>query len=74
MFNTFLTSNKALYRFLRTVVQAILGWFVDNIAMLIAHTQFTADTQIIIVSFCMMVLSAAMKALGVEDEKVRDNA
>lgn len=72
--NKFLTSNKATYRITRTIVQAILGWFVDNLAMLVAQTQFSADIQIVIVSICMMILSAIMKALGMEDEKVRDNA
>ena len=72
--NKFLTSNKATYRIVRTIVQAILGWFVDNLTMLVAQTQFSADIQIVIVSICMMILSAIMKALGMEDEKVRDNA
>ena len=72
--NKFLTSNKSTYRIARTIVQAILGWFVDNLAMLVAQTQFSADIQIVIVSICMMILSAIMKALGMEDEKVRDNA
>lgn len=72
--NKFLTSNKATYRIARTIVQAILGWFVNNLAMLVAQTQFSADVQIVIVSICMMILSAIMKALGMEDEKVRDNA
>ena len=72
--NKFLTSNKASFRLARTVVQAVLGWFIDNIAMIVAQTQFSADTQIVIVSLCMMILSAVMKALGIEDEKVRDNA
>ena len=72
--NKFLTSNKATYRIVRTIVQAILGWFVDNLTMLVAQTQFSADIQIAIVSICMIILSAIMKALGMEDEKVRDNA
>lgn len=72
--NKFLTSNKATYRIVRTIVQAILGWFVDNLIMLVAQTQFSADIQIAIVSICMFILSAIMKALGMEDEKVRDNA
>ena len=72
--NKFLTSNKATYRIARTIVQAILGWFVNNLTMLVAQTQFSADIQIVIVSICMMILSAIMKVLGMEDEKVRDNA
>lgn len=68
MFNLFLTSNKAQYRLLRTVVQALLGWFINNIAMLIAQTNFSADVQIIIVSVSMTILSALMKALGTDCE------
>lgn len=70
--NVFLASNKLQYRLLRTIAQALCGWFVDNIAMLIAHTNFSADMQIVIVGLVMTILSAAMKALGVEDEKIRD--
>lgn len=72
--NMFFKSNKALFRFLRTVAQAIVGFLFDNIAMIIAQTAFDATTQVIIVSCTMAVLSVIMKALGMEDEKVRDNA
>lgn len=72
--NTFFKSNKALFRFLRTVAQAIVGFLIDNIAMIVAQTTFDATTQTIIVSGVMAILSIAMKYLGAEDEKVRDNA
>lgn len=70
--NTFWISNKWQYRLLRTVAQALCGWCVDNIAMLIAQTDFSADLQIIIVGLVMTILSPVMKKLGVEDEKHRD--
>lgn len=72
--NTFFKSNKALFRFLRTVAQAIVGFLIDNIVMIVAQTTFDATTQTIIVSGVMAILSIAMKYLGAEDEKVRDNA
>ena len=70
--NTFLTSNRAIYRLLRTVAQIFIGYLIDNAAMLIAHTDFSADTQVVIVGLVVTVLSAVMKALGTEDEKIRD--
>ena len=70
--NTFLTSNRAIYRLLRTVAQIVIGYLIDNAAMLIAHTDFSADTQVVIVGLVVTVLSAVMKALGTEDEKIRD--
>ena len=70
--NTFLTSNRAIYRLLRTVAQIVIGYLIDNSAMLIAHTDFSADTQVVIVGLDVTVLSAVMKALGTEDEKIRD--
>ena len=72
--NKFLTSNKATFRFLRTVAQAVVGFLIDNISMIVAQTTFDATTQTFIVSGTMAVLSVVMKYLGREDEKVRDNA
>ena len=70
--NTFLISNRAIDRLLRTVAQIVIGYLIDNAAMLIAHTDFSADTQVVIVGLVVTVLSAVMKALGTEDEKIRD--
>lgn len=72
--NTFLTSNKAVYRFLRTLVQCIAGYVVANIDMLIGTWNFQPDTQILIASAVVMILSPVMKALGTEDEKMRDES
>jgi len=70
--NKFLTSNKASYKLLRTIVQAILGFIVNNLAMLVAQTNFDASTQAIIVTVTMAVLAPVMDKLGVKDEKARD--
>lgn len=72
--NMFFKSNKALFRFFRTVAQAIVGFLIDNIAMIVSQTTFDATTQTIIVSGTMAILSVIMKYIGVEDERVRDNA
>lgn len=70
--NTFLTSNKLQFRLLRTVIQALIGFLVDNIAQIVAMTQFDGSTQAVIVSGTMVILTGIMKFLGTEDEKDRD--
>lgn len=70
--NKFFSSNKPIYRFARTVLQAIVGFLIDNIAMIIAATQFDGTTQALIVAGTMAVCSPIMKMLGREDEAARD--
>ena len=70
--SNFFTSNKARYRFARTVAQAACGFVVDNASMIMASTAFDATTQALIVSGTMAVLSPVMHALGMNDEKARD--
>lgn len=70
--NNFLTSNKLGYRLARTIVQAIVGFIVANIVQIVALTNLDGSIQAIIVSVTMVILSPVMKALGVEDEKARD--
>ena len=70
--NKFLTSNKATYRIARTIVQAILGWFVDNLAMLVAQTQFSADIQIVIVSICKYSLTSMLKFMLASSAETSD--
>ncbi len=65
--NTFYTSNKWQYRLLRTIVQAICGFFVNNIAMIIAQTNFNATIQAMIVAVVMAVLSPIMANLGAKE-------
>jgi len=68
----FFTSNKGTYKFLRTVVQASLGYIVNNIAMIVAATNFDASVQALITTGVMMILAPVMDALGMNDEKARD--
>lgn len=65
--NKFYTSNKWQYRLLRTVVQAICGFLVNNIAMIIAQTNFNATVQAMIVAIVMAILSPIMANLGAEE-------
>jgi len=68
----FFTSNKGTYKFARTVVQAALGYIVNNIAMIVAATNFDASVQALITTGVMMILAPVMDALGMKDEKARD--
>lgn len=70
--NTFLTSNKMRYRLARTVLQAVIGFVVANLTALVAMTQLDGNLQAMIVAITMIILSPVMKALGMEDEKARD--
>lgn len=70
--NTFLISNKWQYRLGRTVLQAIVGFFVANVDVIIEALNFDGTTKAIIVGIVMCILSPLMKKLGVEDEKHRD--
>lgn len=67
MINQFLTRNDAKYRLARTIVQGLIGFLLDNIAMIVAQTQFSAIVQALIVSGTMAVLSPIMKAMGTDE-------
>jgi len=69
----FFTSNNGKYKFARTVVQAGLGYIVNNITMIVASTNFDATTQTIIVAASMAILAPVMDKLAMKDEKARDN-
>lgn len=68
----FFTSNKGRYKFARTVVQAAVGYLFNNVAMIVAATNFDAGTQALITTGIMMILAPVMDALGMNDEKARD--
>lgn len=70
--NKFLVSNKLQYRMARTILQAIVGFLIANMAEIVAVTQLDGNIQAIIVSVTMVILAPIMKALGVEDERIRD--
>lgn len=61
---TFLNNNTWKFKLLRTVVQAILGFVVNNITMIVAATQFDPFVQSIIVTATMAILAPIMAQLG----------
>lgn len=60
----FLTSNSALYRTLRTVLQGIIGVLIANLDVLIAPLTISDSFKPIIVALCMAVLSPIMAEIG----------
>ena len=56
----------------RTILQAIIGFIVMNVAEIVAATNLDGNIQAVIVTVTMVILSPIMKALGTEDEKMRD--
>ena len=66
--NKFLTSNEALYRLLRTVVQAIIGVLVANIDVIVGAYVLDPVWRPVIVGAVMAVLSPIMAELGKHTE------
>ena len=62
--NTFLTSNDACYRLLRTIVQGVLGVLIANIDVIIGTFCFDPAVKAVIVALCMCVLSPIMAEIG----------
>lgn len=65
---TFLTSNEAKYRLLRTIVQGIIGVLVANLDLLIGYTAIPAELRPVIAGLVMAILSPIMAALGGKDD------
>ena len=65
---TFLTSNDAKYRLLRTIVQGIIGVIIANIDLLLGYTAIPAELRPVITGLVMAVLSPLMAALGGKDD------
>lgn len=65
---TFLTSNEAKYRLLRTIVQGIIGVLVANLDLLIGYTAIPAELRPVITGLVMAILSPIMAALGGKDD------
>ncbi len=60
----FLNNNTWQFKLLRTIVQAILGFVVNNLAMIVASTPFDPTVQAIIVTATMAILAPIMAQLG----------
>lgn len=65
---TFLTSNDAKYRLLRTIVQGIIGVIIANLDLLLGYTAIPAELRPVITGLVMAVLSPLMAALGGKDD------
>lgn len=68
----FLTSNGAIYRLARTIVQLVLAFCITNCAQLVGHFNLSADMQTLAVGFITAVLSPIMAKLKAIDEETVD--
>ena len=62
--STFLTSNDAKYRLLRTIIQGLIGVLVANIDIIFGYFVLDPTQRAIIVAAVMAILSPLMAALG----------
>lgn len=62
--NKFLSSNKTVFRLLRTIVQAVIGVVIANLDTIIGTFSFDDVWKPIIVALVMAVLSPIMAAIG----------
>ena len=66
--NTFLSSNKLIYRLLRTIIQGIIGVLIANVDMLVGLCVFQPEQRAIVVALVMCILSPIMKILSGEEK------
>jgi type III secretory pathway component EscS len=74
MWNTFLTSNSAGMRLLRTIVQGIIGVLVANLDAITEAFSFSPMVKTLIVGLVMAILSPIMAELGkytLNNEEIR---
>ncbi len=64
MWNTFLTSNSAVMRLLRTIVQGVIGVIIANLDNIIGTFEMSPATKTIIVGVVMAILSPIMAEIG----------
>jgi len=62
--NTFLTSNEAKYRLLRTIVQGLIGVLIANLDLLLGYVVIDISLRPLVVALVMAILSPVMAALG----------
>lgn len=65
--NTFLTSNEAKYRLLRTIVQGVLGVVIANLDLIFGYVILDPSTRALVVALVMAVLSPIMGVMGKDD-------
>lgn len=64
MWNTFLTSNDASMRLLRTIVQGIIGVLIANLDAITDAFSFSPTVKTLIVGITMAILSPIMAEIG----------
>lgn len=62
--NALLSHNTWQMKLLRTLLQAVIGFLIDNLSMIVASTQFSPEVQTLIVTLTMAILSPIMATLG----------
>lgn len=67
----FLTSNAAIYRLLRTIVQGVIGVIIANLDLIVGYAVLDPAIRGLVVAFVMAVLSPIMAAIG--GDKVPDS-
>ena len=67
--NTFLTSNDAKFRLLRTILQAIIGVIIANLDAIIGTFSVPSEVKPIIAGIVMAVLSPIMAEIGKHTSK-----
>lgn len=66
--NRFLTSNERQWRFMRTVVQGVLGVVVANVDLLMGVAVLDPTRRALCVAMVMAVLSPVIAELGKEGD------
>ena len=62
--NTFLSSNEAKYRLLRTILQGIIGVIIANLDLLVGLAPIPPEVKPLIVALVMACLSPIMAYMG----------
>lgn len=66
--NTFLSSNEASYRLLRTIAQGVIGVLIANIDVIIGTFSIDPALKGVITALSMCILSPIMAELGKKNE------
>lgn len=67
---TFLRSNSAYYRLLRTILQGIIGAIIANLDLILGYMVIPHELRPLVTALVMAVLSPVMAALGGKDGAV----
>lgn len=70
--NTFLSSNEAVYRLARTIIQGIIGVIIANLDLIVGLAPIPASVKPLIVALVMACLSPIMAYLGENNEAKYD--